>query len=103
MNLIRHLIEQKDFSLKTFGPGLRTEGLIDHIKKELKEIKADPTDLDEWIDVVVLALDGAWRAGYEPSEITAALKAKLRKNMAREWPNWEDAEPGKAIEHVRRI
>lgn len=95
------LEEQSKFSLETFGPGERTEGLIDHIKKELHEIELDPTDVMEWIDVAILAFDGAWRSGWEPSQIVEAYKQKLEKNKQRKWPDWRTAEPGKAIEHVR--
>jgi hypothetical protein len=38
---------------------------IKHIKKELDdEIAHDPLDLGEWIDVIILGLDGAWRTGH---------------------------------------
>ncbi len=101
MDLIRHLQRQRKFSLKTFGPGRRTDGVLDHIRKELKEIEESPVDLEEWIDVVMLALDGAWRAGHTPVEIAAALGAKQTKNEARDWPDWRTADPSRAIEHVR--
>ncbi len=58
-DLVAHLYRQREFSLRTFGPGPRTAGVIDHIRKELREIEADPLDLEEWIDVVLLAFDGA--------------------------------------------
>lgn len=103
MNLIRHLYRMKRFSEKTFGPGERSAGICGHIKKELKEIEDSPFALMEWIDVVILALDGAWRAGYSPEEITAALEAKQTKNEGRQWPDWKSAEPGKAIEHIREM
>lgn len=102
MDLIKHLERQRNFSLKTFGPGRRTEGVIDHISKELGEIRKDPTDLMEWIDVILLACDGAWRAGHSPEDIAAALDAKLTKNENRDWPDWRTADPNKAIEHVRK-
>ena len=101
MNLINYINKQIAVSSQVFGPGDRTEGIIDHIKKELKEIQEDPNDLEEWIDVIALALDGAWRVGYFAEEITAALEAKLTKNTNRAWPDWRTAEPGKAIEHIR--
>lgn len=101
MDLIQHLHRQRDFSLKTFGPGNRTQGVLDHIRKELKEIEAAPYDLEEWVDLILLAMDGAWRAGFEPSEIAFAIQAKQTKNEGRVWPDWRTAEPGKAIEHVR--
>ena len=99
--LALHLRRQRAFSEKTFGPGERTAGVLDHIRKELAEIEREPGDVTEWIDVVILAFDGAWRAGHSPDEIATALVAKQAKNEARTWPDWRTAEPGKAIEHVR--
>lgn len=96
-----HLARQAAFSLKTFGPGMRTAGVCDHIRKELKEIEADPSDLREWIDVVILALDGAWRCGGSPEQIIDGIIAKQAKNEGRNWPDWRTADPNKAIEHDR--
>ena len=101
MNLVIHLQRQREFSERTFGPGCRTQGVLDHIRKELKEIERNPTDLDEWVDVIILACDGAWRAGYSPEEIATALSAKLEKNEKREWPDWRTSDKHKAIEHIR--
>lgn len=100
-DLVAHLHRQREFSARTFGPGARTAGVLDHIRKELTEIEARPADLSEWIDVALLALDGAWRAGYSPEDIALALAEKQVKNESRKWPDWRTAEPGKAIEHVR--
>jgi hypothetical protein len=96
-----HLARQAAWSAKTFGPGPRTAGVCDHIRKELREIEADPTDLCEWIDVVILALDGAWRCGGTPEQIINAIVAKQTKNEGRNWPDWRTADPNKAIEHDR--
>ncbi len=100
-DLVAHLYRQRDFSLRTFGPGERTAGVLDHIRKELVEIEADPADITEWVDVILLALDGAWRAGHAPEAIASAITDKQTRNEARQWPDWRTAEPGKAIEHVR--
>ncbi|MCE5180507.1 MAG: DUF550 domain-containing protein [Betaproteobacteria bacterium] len=100
-DLVAHLKRQSEFSLRTFGPGTRTYGVIDHIRQELDEIAANPGDVTEWVDVVLLALDGAWRAGFEPEEIASAIAAKQERNELRRWPDWRTAEPGKAINHVR--
>lgn len=100
-NFHRHLARQRAFSEHTFGPGMRTQGVIDHIRKELLEIEAAPTDLSEWIDVAILALDGAWRTGATPQQIIEALLAKQAKNEARQWPDWRTVPAGQAIEHVR--
>lgn len=86
-----HLNRQRAFSERTFGPGARTAGVIDHIHKELREIETDPSDISEWIDVVILALDGAWRAGHTATSIIEALVAKQEKNEARQWPDWRTA------------
>lgn len=96
-----HLTRQREWSARTFGPGPRAAGVVDHIRKELREIEADPDDLEEWIDVVILAFDGAWRSGATPDEIIAKLDAKQTKNERREWPDWRTASPDRAIEHVR--
>jgi hypothetical protein len=96
-----HLVRQREWSEKTFGPGPRTGGIIDHITKELVEIEADPGDVKEWLDVVVLALDGAWRAGATPDQIIDLLVAKQDRNEKRVWPDWRTMSPDKAIEHDR--
>lgn len=100
-DMLQHLARQREFSEKTFGPGVRTQGVVDHIRKELLEIEANPADLTEWIDVVILALDGAWRAGGTPAEIVHTMVAKQTKNEGRQWPDWRTAPLDKAIEHVR--
>jgi hypothetical protein len=89
------------WNLDTFGPGLRTEGVTDHIAKELDEIRSEPTDLTEWADVILLALAGAMRTGATGDDVIEAIRAKHERNTARQWPDWRTAEPGKAIEHVR--
>ncbi len=100
-DLCAHIERQREFSRNTFGPGMRTLGVIDHIRKELVEIEHAPEDLSEWVDVILLALDGAWRSGHDPELICDAIAAKQAKNELREWPDWKKAEFGKAIEHVR--
>ncbi len=85
---------QHEWSMATFGPGLQTERLVAHIRKELDEVLAEPLCLMEWVDVIILALDGALRLGYSPDVIIGELKAKLRINMARKW----DASTGEHID-----
>jgi hypothetical protein len=100
-DLVKHLYRQTGWSRQVFGPGPRTEGLVNHIRKECDEILEDPKDIEEWIDVVILALDGAWREGYTPEEIAAALLAKQEKNERRKWPDWRTVPAGAPIEHDR--
>jgi hypothetical protein len=96
-----YIARQREFSMRTFGPGPRTGGVLDHISKESEEIRSDPLNLDEWADMIILAIDGAWRTGASPIAIIDAVKAKLTRNEARVWPDWRQGSPDKAIEHDR--
>ena len=86
------------WSQATFGTGCDDNGIIDHIEKELVEITRSPGDLEEWIDVIILAIDGASRNGFSPAEIGVCLEMKRIKNANREW---NPVVPGRATEHVR--
>jgi hypothetical protein len=97
-----HIERQRAWSRETFGPGTRTAGVLDHIRRELDEVQAAPGDVTEWADVVILAFDGAWRAGHEPQAILDAIVAKQARNETRTWPDWRTADPNRAIEHVRQ-
>lgn len=96
-----HLQRQREWSERTFGPGNRTLGIVDHIRKELGEILAAPDDAEEFVDVVILGLDGLWRIGKTPVQIIEAIAAKQAKNEARQWPDWRTMPADKAIKHVR--
>ncbi len=100
-DLVAHIRRARAFSERTFGPGERTAGVLAHIREELAEVEAAPNDLTEWIDVVILALDGAWRAGYEPEEIVVALAAKQTRNEARTWPDWRTQPTDAPIKKLR--
>ncbi len=93
------LARQIAWSQNTFGPGTRVGGLTKHIAKELEEIRAKPDDLSEWVDVIILALDGYWRNGGTANAIMDDLIAKQRKNFQRTYPMpTSQDEPS---EHVR--
>jgi len=103
--LQKYLTRQWHWSKKVFGPGLRTSGIIAHIKSELDEIEANPHDLSEWIDVIILALDGYWRHGGTGHMLQKLLQEKQDRNFARDWPPYtgDDApvfhlEPGTPIQ-----
>ena len=91
----------RGWSLRTFGPAARTRGVVSHIRKELVEILAAPDDASEWADLLILALDGAWRAGHDPADIIAAVRAKHAANEGRDWPDWRTLSQDQAIEHIR--
>lgn len=88
------------WSRQTFGEGPRPVGLCKHIAKELDEILRDPNDLEEWIDVIILALDGATRQGYRADAILDMLETKQQKNKARVFNVGGPDEPN---EHVRNV
>jgi hypothetical protein len=112
MDLSKHLIRQMAFSHATFGPGERTDGVIDHIRKELVEVRDANGESDEWVDVVILALDGLTRRlaycnGERADPVRVAetacnmIEGKQTRNEARQWPNWRSSPKDRAIEHVK--
>ncbi len=100
-DILAYYARQIEWSRHTFGPALRTKGVIDHIRKELVEIEREPHDLTEWVDVVILAMDGFWRHGGNAEDLMPALLVKQQKNMARVWPDWRTMSEDSAIEHDR--
>lgn len=106
-----HVARQIGWSRETFGPGARTKGVVEHVRKELREIEAAPHDLSEWIDVMILGIDGAWRciAMQEPDltddqladRIVSALVTKQDRNYTRRWPDWRTMSQDDPIEHDR--
>ena len=99
--MIYYLDKQIEWSKKTFGLGLRTLGIIKHIEKETQEIIANPTSHKEWLDVVILALDGAWRTGATPHMIVNRLKEKQEINFARKWVDHTNLAQDEVSEHIR--
>lgn len=91
--MLRYIERQIEWSQKTFGHSVRTEGICKHIESELAEIRAKPNDLMEWVDVIILAIDGAWRAGYDAEQILDAMDDKQDINFKREWKVGNDDEP----------
>lgn len=100
-DLEQYLERHIAWSSKNFGPGPRTKGLIAHLRKELEEIERKPADVFEWVDLVILAFDGAWRAGYKPKQIVKALKTKQETNFVRNWP--KPVSQDLPVEHVRSL
>lgn len=128
MDFVSHLTRQAAFSKATFGPGPRTKGVVDHIKKELKEVGKVYADNDgmpeagpdsnvhtdaaqEWTDVAILALDGLtraiaaarpdWTLDRVAESAALMIVAKQGKNELRDWPDWRTMSSDSAIEHVR--
>jgi len=93
------LLDHKEWSESTFGKDTRYKGILSHIRKELEELEAAPYDLLEWIDVIILAVDGAWRQGYTTDEIITALQLKQQINFSRQWP--AVSKPDEPAEHLK--
>ena len=80
------LEDQTSWSKEVFGTGRRTVGLCNHIRHELIEIENDPDNLEEWIDVLILAFDATWRLGASPKDVVETLLKKQHRNVNnREW------------------
>lgn len=92
------LTAQKEWSLATFGPGRMTEGILRHIELEGQEVRENPEDLSEYIDIIILAMDAYWRAGGKPEGIASAIMDKQRINRSRTYPKTSEDAPS---EHVR--
>lgn len=106
------LARQMAVSKATFGPGRRTTPIIKHMRMEMEEVYDSDGDPAEWVDLVILALDGLTRAvwvgsDYKMSADRAALMAemllreKYAKNERRDWPDWRKANPLEPIEHIK--
>lgn len=112
-DLESHLRRQMAFSRATFGPGERRAGVTAHIKKELDQEIATAENsreaADEWVDVILLGLDGCARAlaeaGYSwreiPAMICEMIEHKQGYNELRRWPDWRTLPEDAPIEHVR--
>lgn len=74
------------WSLRVFGEGRQTAGLTGHIEKEIEEVRAKPDDLAEWVDVMMLAMDGYLRHGGTVGSLLTDLVAKQDENFRRRWP-----------------
>jgi len=118
-DLTSHLLRQRAFSRATFGPGTRKAGIIDHIRYELEELEQAVTldyTIEEWTDLVILSLDGLWRACelrslpeshlLTPEMTRNTIKLAVRSirdkqsiNEHRMWPDWRAADRTKAIKH----
>lgn len=72
-DLASFIAQQKSFSSQAFGPGSRQVGIANHILQECDEAEAEPGDLSEWVDIMLLSLDCAWRSGLEPVDVAKEI------------------------------
>lgn len=104
-----YLRNHMKFSKKVFGNGARKNGILKHIRKEIDEVLVSkaPDELMEWVDILILGIDGATRhlvsQGLDQDEVIAKLTDALHRkqsiNICRDWP--EPKSEDEPIEHVR--
>lgn len=87
--------EVNEWQTRTF-PRATPASVVEHLRREVQELVADPTDLSELADVVFLAVGLAYELGVDLKTVVAE---KLAVNLARQWG--EPDEHG-VVEHVRQ-
>ncbi|HEY1190448.1 MAG TPA: dATP/dGTP pyrophosphohydrolase domain-containing protein [Gemmata sp.] len=92
--------DQAEWSQLTFGLDIERGpvGALKHLEKEAREAAANPTDVSEYADCLLLILDAARRAGLSPLKLIQAAQAKMVVNKSRTWPQTVGDVP---TEHVR--
>lgn len=84
--LVRHL----EWGWATFGTpqdGRGPLGPLDHALKEVEEIQANPTDIVEWVDAIILTIDGYFRAGGDAEVLKLERIAYLASVEYQSWPS----------------
>lgn len=101
-DLIKALKRQFEFSQRVFGAGPKTEQILRHISRQSVDTIARGNPTEEWVDIMILAMDGALRSGSTPYEIAGLLEYKMTVNEAREWPKLEDQVMDEPVHHIKK-
>lgn len=88
--------EVNEWQAVTF-PRATPASVVEHLRREVQELVADPTDLSELADVVFLAVGLAYELGVDLKTIVAE---KLAINRARVWGHPDSAG---VVEHIREV
>lgn len=97
MSLATFMDRLQVVSRKQFGEGKRTGSLTKKISQELEEVIAQPDDLEEWVDILILAMDGYWRHGGTSEWLLHDLHNKLCVVAERTYPKTDEDTP---VQHV---
>jgi hypothetical protein len=91
------------WSQLTFGADNKRgpNGPLKHLEKEVQEVIANQSDIEEYADCYLLIVDAARRAGFQFKELIGAADAKLQKNKKRVWPKVDESNLNEAVEHDR--
>lgn len=92
-----YIEDHHTWSRHALGAADRREGITKHVELEVKELRASGYDLTEWVDIIILGIDGALQCAG-PEEVAKALEIKQKLNIARLWP---EVPADQAREHDR--
>lgn len=89
--------DQNQWSDKAFK-GQPLSGNFAHLRREIDELEATPTDIMEYADCYSLLTDIAAKNGIYLSDIHSSAMKKLEINKARKWgkPNADGS-----VEHIK--
>ena len=90
MNFTEIFEKHKEWSLNQFGKKDSPLGPINHMGKEVEELKKDPQDAMEYADILILLMDAWLTIGKGPEELLDAVNEKIDINRARVWPDKPD-------------
>lgn len=71
-------------------PGESMDEKLTHLCEEIEEARADPANVEEWADAVILVFDAARAAGHTPDQIVLGVRRKFFKNQNRTWERRDD-------------
>tara|TARA_R110000744_G_scaffold159562_1_gene275680 strand:+ start:219 stop:521 length:303 start_codon:yes stop_codon:yes gene_type:complete len=73
-----------EWAKNTF-PNSKTDNHLNHLLKEIEELRADPKDLLEYADCFIILLHVAKQNGVTVDLIQDAVKIKMDINKKRNW------------------
>ena len=94
LTLDRVIREVNEWQAVTF-PRATPASVVEHLRREVAELVADPTDTSELADVVFLAVGLAYELGVDLATVVAQ---KLAVNRARTWGKPDEFG---CVEHIR--
>jgi hypothetical protein len=74
-----------EWSDSVFGEARGPEGALHHLELEIQELNAEPYQIEEYADCLMLLFDAARMAGFGLEDLEIALQMKLEKNKRRKW------------------
>ena len=99
MGALKELQDQQGlWADETFGYGRKPRLILNHLKREVEEAIADPTDPIEYADCLLLLLDAARNAGIDGDQLIEYAYDKLKINTS---PKWGSPNEDGSIEHIR--